>query len=183
MLEKEKTFNPTPLGLFGFGMATILLNLMNLNLIPLTNVVIGAGIFLGGFLQVLTGIILFKNKDSYGGTIFTIYGTFWFSTVFIWSHYDPFLIGVNPISLGFYTLIWLLLSIVFFITSFKHSLLSRLIFGMLSTSLIFLAIYNFSESEIFKIISGVFGLLVGLAAFYDASRLLINDQFQKKILP
>jgi succinate-acetate transporter protein len=36
-----KTANPAPLGLLGFGMTTILLNLHNAGLIPLSMVIIG----------------------------------------------------------------------------------------------------------------------------------------------
>lgn len=40
--------NPGPLGLMGFGMTTILLNIHNAGFFPLTSVILSMGIFYGG---------------------------------------------------------------------------------------------------------------------------------------
>ena len=46
--------NPAPLGLFGFAMTTILLNLHNAGFFPLNTMIMAMGIFFGG-------IILFSH--------------------------------------------------------------------------------------------------------------------------
>ena len=48
MSTEKKIANPAPLGLLGFGMSTILLNLHNLGVIPLSIVIIAMGIAMGG---------------------------------------------------------------------------------------------------------------------------------------
>ena len=45
---KDTPANPAPLGLLGFGMTTVLLNLHNAGLYELNSMIIGMGIFVGG---------------------------------------------------------------------------------------------------------------------------------------
>ena len=45
---KDSTANPAPLGLFGFGMTTVLLNLHNAGFYELNAMILGMGIFFGG---------------------------------------------------------------------------------------------------------------------------------------
>ena len=50
--EKLNPVNPGPLGLLGFGMTTILLNLHNAEIIPLSIVIVAMGLALGGAAQI-----------------------------------------------------------------------------------------------------------------------------------
>ena len=54
---KTKVANPGPLGLLGFGMTTVLLNLHNAGLLPLSIVIVAMGIALGGLAQIIAGIV------------------------------------------------------------------------------------------------------------------------------
>ena len=45
---KDHTANPAPLGLFGFGMTTVLLNLHNSGVFPLDTMVLAMGVAYGG---------------------------------------------------------------------------------------------------------------------------------------
>jgi succinate-acetate transporter protein len=51
--------NPAPLGLLGFGMTTLLLNLHNAGLIPLSIVIVAMGFALGGAAQIIAGVMEF----------------------------------------------------------------------------------------------------------------------------
>ncbi len=75
--EKEISIaNPAPLGLLGFGMTTVLLNLHNANIIPLSVVIVAMGFALGGAAQIIAGIMEFKKNNTFGATAFTAYGFF-----------------------------------------------------------------------------------------------------------
>ena len=50
-----QTANPGPLGLLGFGMTTVLLNLHNAGLLPLSIVIVAMGVALGGLAQIVNG--------------------------------------------------------------------------------------------------------------------------------
>jgi succinate-acetate transporter protein len=76
-MTQVKLANPGPLGLLGFGMTTILLNLHNAGHIPLSIVIIAMGMALGGLAQIIAGIFEFRNGNTFAGTAFSAYGTFW----------------------------------------------------------------------------------------------------------
>jgi hypothetical protein len=78
----EKTANPAPLGLLGFGMTTILLNFVhNARIGPIDGMIFGIGIFYGGLAQIIAGILEYKKGNTFGTTAFTSYGLFWLSFV------------------------------------------------------------------------------------------------------
>lgn len=54
---KDTTANPAPLGLMGFGMTTVLLNLHNAGLFKLGTMILDMGICYGGVAQVIAGIM------------------------------------------------------------------------------------------------------------------------------
>lgn len=107
----EKTANPAPLGLLGFGITTILLNFIhNARLSPVDGVILGMGIFYGGIAQIIAGILEYRKGNTFGTVAFTSYGLFWLSFVAlnwlgtttvaeagIWpfSSYSPVLSGYN----------------------------------------------------------------------------------------
>jgi succinate-acetate transporter protein len=66
---KDATANPAPLGLMGFDMTTVLLNLQNAGFIALGTMILSKGIFYGGIAQVinLTNIrpVLLKELQSW----------------------------------------------------------------------------------------------------------------------
>src|SRR5919112_6733934 len=81
---KDNTANPAPLGLLGFGMTTVLLNLHNAGLFELDSMIMGMGIFVGGIAQVIAGVQEWKKNNTFGATAFTAYGSFWLSLVALW---------------------------------------------------------------------------------------------------
>lgn len=188
-MEENKKFNPAPLGLLGFGMTTILLNLHNAGVLELTIVIAAMGFALGGAAQIIAGIFEFKAGNTFGGTAFIAYGFFWWSLVLIW--WNP--LGVfeaDKISMGFYLLIWGLFTTGMFVGSLKHNLTSKIIFGSLAILFIMLAIGDFinaidglSDFKGVTIAAGVVGILCGLAACYSAVGQIINNEFGKTILP
>ena len=81
MSVTDKTSNPAPLGLMGFGMTTVLLNLHNAGFFPLDAMILAMGIFYGGLAQVIAGIMEWKKGNTFGTTAFTSYGFFWLTLV------------------------------------------------------------------------------------------------------
>jgi succinate-acetate transporter protein len=68
----------------GFGMTTVLLNIHNTGLFPVSAMILGMGIFYGGLAQIIAGIMEFKKGNTFGTTAFTSYGLFWISLVALW---------------------------------------------------------------------------------------------------
>ena len=183
MERLEKKYNPSPLGLIGFGLTTILLNLHNANIIPLSIVIVAMGIALGGLAQIIAGILAFKNNNTFGGTAFVAYGTFWWSLVLIWMLGGLKVPAADLTSMGFYLLLWGLFTTVMFIGTLKHNMISRLVFGSLTLLFFLLALGDFTGLAVITRIAGIVGMLTGLFAFYDASGQIIHEEYGKKFLP
>ena len=79
--QTDITSNPAPLGLMGFGMTTVLLNLHNAGFFGLGSMILAMGIFYGGLAQVIAGIMEWKKGNTFGTTAFTSYGFFWLTLV------------------------------------------------------------------------------------------------------
>ncbi len=74
LVIRDTTANPAPLGLMGFGMTTVLLNLHNARFFVLGTMVLAVGIFYGGLAQIIAGIMEWKKKNTFGTTAFTSMG-------------------------------------------------------------------------------------------------------------
>ncbi len=178
----KKQINPAPLGLLGFGMTTILLNLANANLIPFTVVILAMGMFLGGLAQIIAGILEFKIGNTFGGTAFTAYGLFWWSLVIIKTEPTTGL-QADLVSMGFYLLLWGIFTTFMFIGTLKHNTISKIVFGSLALLFFLLAIGDFANSSLITTIAGYLGIVCGLSAFYSAVGQIINSEFNKQFFP
>src|SRR5207249_12006541 len=78
---KDITANPAPLGLLGFGMTTVLLNLHNAGFYELNSMVLAMGICYGGAAQIIAGMMEWRKGNTFAATAFISYGFFWLSLV------------------------------------------------------------------------------------------------------
>jgi uncharacterized protein len=67
---KNTTANPAPLGLLGFGMTTVILNLQNAGVYELNSMIMVMGIFVGGIAQIIAGVQEWKKNNTSGATAF-----------------------------------------------------------------------------------------------------------------
>src|ERR1700712_569071 len=77
----DNSANPGPLGLFGFGMTTVLLNLHNAGFFEMNSMILAMGLCYGGSAQIIAGILESKKNNTFGMTAFISYGFFWLSLV------------------------------------------------------------------------------------------------------
>src|ERR1041384_7179487 len=77
----DTTGNPAPLGLLGFGMTTVLLNLHNAGFYELNSMILAMGICYGGAAQIFAGVMEGRKGNTCATTAFLSYGLFWFSLV------------------------------------------------------------------------------------------------------
>lgn len=183
---KDTTGNPAPMGLLGFGMTTVLLNLHNAGLYELNSMIIGMGIFVGGIMQIIAGVQEWKKNNTFGATAFTAYGSFWISLVAIWL-IPRSSIGTdlksNEISMGWYLLMWGLFTAFMFIGTLKLNRALQIVFGSLTILFVLLAIGDFTGIKIIKIVAGIEGIFCGLSAIYACAAQILNEVYGKKLLP
>lgn len=181
---KEITANPAPLGLMGFGMTTILLNIHNAGFFALDAMILGMGIFYGGLAQVIAGIMEFKKNNTFGTTAFTSYGFFWLSLVAL--KMIP-LMGygeaASSLSMAAYLFMWGLFTLFMFVGTLRINKALQVVFGTLTILFFLLAIGNFTGSSLILTIAGYEGILCGFTAIYAAMAQVLNEVYGKIILP
>ncbi len=183
---KDTTANPAPLGLLGFGMTTVLLNLHNAGFFELNSMIIGMGIFVGGIAQIFAGLQEWKKNNTFGATAFTAYGSFWLSLVALWlipktsfgAAYKSSEEGV-----AWYLLIWGLFTLCMFFGTLRLNRVLQTIFGSLTILFFLLAISDFTGNAQLRIFAGYEGIFCGLSAFYGCVALVLNDVYGKTVLP
>ncbi len=180
----DNTSNPAPLGLLGFGMTTILLNIHNAGFLPLDSMILAMGIFYGGIAQVIAGIMEWKKNNTFGTTAFTSYGLFWLTLVALIT-LPKVGIGTAPSAdaIGTYLFVWGLLTAFLFIGTFKMNRVLQFVFGSLTLLFFLLATADFTGYTTIKIIAGYEGIICGAAAFYAALAQVLNEVYGKVVFP
>ena len=182
--SEKKTANPGPLGLLGFGMTTVLLNLHNAGIIELSIVIVAMGLALGGTAQIIAGITELRIGNTFGGTAFTAYGFFWWSLCLIWINpFQPAINSADPVSMGFYLTLWGVFSFFMFLGTLSHNLITRIVFLSLTVLFFLLAAGDFTENHGITTAAGYVGIFCGLSAIYSAVAQIVNGESGKTIFP
>ncbi len=180
----DLTANPAPLGLLGFGMTTVMLNLHNADIIPLSSVILSLGIFYGGLAQLIVGVMEWKKGNTFGTAAFTSYGLFWLTLVGIWTL--PTL-GLGEVtdktSMGFFLAMWGVLTLFFFFGTWRSNRVTQFIFGSLTVLFFALALGDFTLVPEVTIIAGLIGLVCGGSAIYAALAMVVNAALGTVVFP
>ncbi len=180
----DKLSNPAPLGLMGFGMTTVLLNLHNAGFFGNDIMILAMGIFYGGMAQVIAGVMEFRKGNTFGTTAFTSYGLFWLSLVFIflggrfgWYDFDP-------VFLGWYLFMWGLFTFWMWFGTWGTNRSLQFVFASLTVLFWLLALEHwFRMPEWFGRMTGFEGIICGFSAIYLAAAEVLNEKFGKTVLP
>lgn len=181
---KDTTSNPAPLGLAGFGLTTVLLNIHNAGLFPLDTMIIAMGVFYGGIGQVIAGIMEWKKNNTFGTTAFTSYGLFWLTLVAIWllpavgAAQEP-----SSLSMAFYLGMWGVFSTFLFVATFRLNRALQIVFALVVGLFFLLALANATGSETIHTIAGIEGIACGLSALYAGMAQVLNEYYGKTVLP
>ncbi len=182
---KDTTSNPAPLGLLGFGMTTVLLNLHNAGIFGLGSMILAMGIFYGGMAQVIAGIMEWKKGNTFGTTAFTSYGLFWLSLVglLVLPEMD---IGVDKAgnsAMIAYFIMWGIFTFAMFIGTLKLNRALQVVFLTLTILFFLLAAGDATGNAALKTFTGYEGILCGASAVYAALAQVLNEVYGKTVLP
>lgn len=183
-MDNIKLANPGPLGLMGFGMTTVLLNIHNAGFFPAVTAIVSMGIFYGGLAQVIAGILEFRKGNTFGTTAFTSYGFFWIALVGIW--YLPTAAATAPTDktfLGIFLALWGIFTAFMFIGTLKANKALQFVFASLTVLFALLAIGNICNNSTILHIAGFEGIICGASAIYLAMAEVINEQHGRTVLP
>jgi uncharacterized protein len=185
ILPAEQRANPAPLGLFGFGMTTVLLNLHNAGFFKMNAMILAMGIFYGGAAQVIAGVLEFRKNNTFGMTAFVSYGFFWLSLValILLPKIDP-TFKADDTAMAAYLAMWGLFTAGLFVGSFRLSVALQVVFGSLTILFFMLAVGDYSNAgDGFRHSTGFEGIFCGLAAIYAGLAQVLNELYGKTILP
>lgn len=181
---KDTSANPAPLGLMGFGMTTVLLNLHNAGFFALGTMILAMGIFYGGLAQVIAGILEWKKGNTFGTTAFTSYGLFWLSLVGLvvmpamgWGN------APENSAMVAYLFMWGLFTAVMFVGTLRLNRALQFVFASLALLFFLLALGDATGSTMIKHIAGYEGIICGLSAIYTALAQVLNEIYGRTIAP
>jgi succinate-acetate transporter protein len=181
---EDTTANPAPLGLMGFGMTTVLLNLHNAGLFELGSMILAMGIFYGGCAQIIAGIMEWKKNNTFAATAFTSYGFFWLTLVgLIVMPKMGLTEAPDQMAMVAYLVMWGLFTGALFICTFKLNRALQVVFASLTVLFFLLAIADFTGSNTIKLIAGIEGVFCGLSAIYAAMAQVINEVYGRVVAP
>jgi hypothetical protein len=185
VMPEQKLANPAPLGLLGFGMTTVLLNLHNFGLFGLDSMILAMGIFYGGIAQIIAGILEFKKGNTFGVVAFTSYGLFWFSLVFLLVFPQVGLWGTKPsnIAMASYLFMWGLFTFLMYFGASKLNVAVQFVFGSLAVLFFLLSLSEVTGVPWVKTIAGFEGIICGFSAIYLAIAEVLNEVYGKTVLP
>ncbi len=180
--------NPAPLGLMGFGLTTVLLNIHNAGFYELNAMILAMGIFYGGLAQIIAGVMEWKKNNTFGTLAFTSYGLFWLTLAGIWLFPGLFseagaAAKPSETSLAWYFVFWGLFTLYMFIGTLKLNRALQVVFGLLTILFFLLAIRDFGGGAIWGKIAGWEGIVTGLAAIYTAMAQILNETYRRVVLP
>ncbi len=175
--------NPAPLGLLGFGLTTLLLNLHNAGLIPLTVVIVAMGFALGGAAQIIAGIMEFFKNNTFGATAFTAYGFFWWSLIVIWINPFEGIAKADMTGMGWYLLLWGVFTLLMFVGTLRLNKGLQVVFLSLSALFFLLAAGDFIGMQLLTRAGGYVGIFCGASAIYCSLAQVINEVYGKTLMP
>ncbi len=183
-MAEEKLANPAPLGLLGFGMTTVLLNLHNAGLYELNSMILAMGLAYGGFAQIIAGAMEYKKGNTFGTVAFSSYGLFWLSLVFLLFFPKVNLAAATtPYALAWYFVVWGAFTLFMFFSTLNKNVALQFVFFSLAILFFLLAIRDFTGNALIGTIAGWEGVACGASAIYLAIAEITNETYGREILP
>jgi len=180
--------NPAPLGLGGFGLTTLVLSIVNANLVgggPLTfPIVLGMAMAFGGLAQLLAGMWEFRTGNTFGAVAFSSFGAFWIS-FFLLVTFNVAQLPKHEIdaALGLYLWVWGGWTALLFLCTFASPRALQALFLALTITFVLLGIGNSGAHTGVIHAGGYAGIVTAVIALYIMTADLMKAQYKRSVLP
>ena len=179
--------NPAALGLIAFGLTTVLLSLVNAGVLPAGGepVVIPLALAFGGLMQIFAGAFEFKLGNTFGMTAFLSYGAFWwwFAFLLLFAHNHWIDISAAGPTVGVALLLWGVLTLYLWISTFRLSKTVFLIFLTLWVTFGLLGLGAIRADTGLSHAGGWLGVICGSLAIYGSFGIVTNSVFGRTVVP
>jgi succinate-acetate transporter protein len=184
----DKLANPAPLGLLGFGMTTVLLNMHNAGIYPLGSMILAMGLAYGGLAQVIAGAMEFKKGNTFGTLAFSSYGLFWWSLVILlllpnFTLLSPAVTAPSNTAMAAYFFMWGMFTLLMFFGTLKANRAVQFVFGSLVVLFFLLTAVRLTGNADLLLITGIEGIICGASAIYTGIAEVLNEVHDRTVLP
>lgn len=183
-MQEQKNANPAVLGLAAFGLTTVMLNVINSGIVTsdAMGMILPMGLFFGGLGQLIAGSWESKIGNTFGATAFTAYGGFWLALATMLLLESNGYINVVPdAGLALFLAGWGVFTLYMTIPTLKMPRALFVVFATLTILFFMLAIGVYSPG-IHKL-AGFEGILCGGSALYLSAAQVINETYEREVLP
>ncbi len=179
--SSSKLCNPAVVGLAGFGLTTLVLQLHNLGLVGLGPVV-WLGLIFGGLAQMIAGLQEMKTGNNFGYCAFTSYGAFWIALclMLLAGRFEVFPAGHADV--GWFLVAWTLFTAILWVGALRIHGAMALTFTLLLAGFVLLDIGHFGPA-VFNTIAAWVLIGCALSAWYMMARILLNEIYGRELLP
>jgi len=184
---QELVGNPSPLGLLGLAMVTLVASSSKLGITDGVVYVIPWAIFLGALAQFYAGMLDFKHNNTFGATAFCGYGLFWFGMGMSWM-ISSGIIGSNlefdPRQMGFAFLGYFIFTFIMTLGSMGTNKVLFVDFVLID--LLFLGLFMNTlgwGGHFWHELAAYSELFISIVSFYGCAATLLNTHYGITVLP
>jgi len=179
--------DPTPLGLFGLAIVTLVASSQKLGITTGFSLVLPWALFLGGFAQLIASMYDFKHNNLFGATAFGAYGLFWIGMSMSWlirigSFGEALATSADITQMGFVFAGYFIISVIFTISCVKMSKAMFFLLALISCLFFGLSLEAFGFGCLWKHIAAYSELAISLLTFYILAAKFLNSFFGREII-
>ncbi|KUG03044.1 putative membrane protein [hydrocarbon metagenome] len=186
---QETVANPSPLGLLGLAMVTLVASSQKLGITDGTLYIIPWALFLGATAQFVAGLYDFKHNNTFGATAFCGYGFFWFAVAATWMMSNG-TIGVaegvtgDIHQLGFAFLGYFIFTMFMTVGAMGANKVLFIIFFLID--LLFLGLFMSTlgwGGEFWHELAAYSEFCIAMMSFYGSAATVLNTHYGYTVLP
>ena len=184
---KIELADPTPLGLFGLALVTLVASTQKLGITDGLSLLLPWVIFLGATAQIIAGIMDYKHNNLFGATAFCGYGLFWYAIALTWMFkmgvFGEKLAVLDMNQLGFALIGYLILSIIITIGAFRLNTLLSILMILIDLLFIGLSFDIFFGGHFWHQMAAFSEIFISIFSFYGVAAAFINKSYGRTIIP
>jgi len=185
---QELVANPSPLGLLGLAMVTLVASSQKLGITSGVAYIVPWAVFLGASAQFVAGLMDYKHNNTFGATAFCGYGFFWFGVAMTWWMQLTGVIGTGAAfdahQLGFAFLGYFIFTVFMTFGAMGANKVLFIIFFLID--LLFLGLFMSTlgwGGEAWHELAAYAEMGVAIFSFYGSGAIVLNSHYGYTVLP
>lgn len=138
----------------------------------------------GGIAQIIAGILEYRRGNTFAVTAFVSYGSFWLTLVALLLLPKFGLADATPAGfIGWYLFLWGVFTLFMFVGTLKANRALQFVFLSLTVLFFLLAARDWTGAALLGKIADFEGIVCGGSAIYLAMAEVLNEKFERVVLP